>query len=168
MPGQRAPRGRDETAHVRRRVPIRGVHGHVRQAHLRPPQSRHRGRARCHVSYSCACRPSPLPKYVDSVVELTSYVRRSAGWRRRWLLSRVRGPRKSAYLQSLVYSRSPIDINSSHRTHRQLKKHHMYVTNVTSSVATPTTPATHVRTVIKSELDPMYVLAAGASLFAPI
>ncbi|KAI0821295.1 Saccharopine dehydrogenase-domain-containing protein [Irpex lacteus] len=43
----------------------------------------------------------------------------------------------------------------------QLKTHRMEVTNVTSSVATPTSPATHVRTVIRAEVDPGYVLAAA-------
>ncbi|KAI0343620.1 NAD-P-binding protein [Trametopsis cervina] len=42
----------------------------------------------------------------------------------------------------------------------ELKNYSMEVTNITSSVATPSKPATHVRTVVKGNRDPGYVLAS--------
>ena len=37
----------------------------------------------------------------------------------------------------------------------------MEITNITSSVGTPSKPPTHVRTVLKADVDPGYVLASG-------
>ncbi|KAI0686268.1 Saccharopine dehydrogenase-domain-containing protein [Cytidiella melzeri] len=42
----------------------------------------------------------------------------------------------------------------------QMKKGYMEITNVSSSVATASHPATHVRTVIKGHVDPGYLLAS--------
>ena len=39
----------------------------------------------------------------------------------------------------------------------------MEITNITSSVGTPSKPPTHVRTVLKADVDPGYVLASGMS-----